>query len=353
MSNVVSLRRPGGGPLLPAVPALVEMLALRRRNRHDPFWLKENAELLQILAATGARDVDLSPLEGFSRALMSELRFFPQYYRLFLSMAVDMAALGLPGVPALEMADHVISQGLAEAELSDTHRKEVDLLLRRAGADVPVDQALEDRLHRFARASHLFCLPNRRAAYDLTHIVFHACDYGRKTLAPDAARRLGLIHVGMVAWLEENLDLLAEVVLALSFSGEAVPENWQRAISRGVGLASFAPGFEGARFDDDYHQYLVLNWAMTTLGGMAFEAGVPQNARLIQMPKPLSSALRELSLALMELGDERRADWATMRWRLWPGLSAAARQRVEAIEALPEFEGFFQVFARAGLKKGV
>ena len=201
MTNVVSLRRQGSLASDPAIPALIDLFATRRRGRHDAFWLKENAEMLQILAALGAgAQADLDPHRQRAGALMQELRFFPQYYRMYLSLAVDLRNLGLPEAPVEEMAAFVQAQDLPAIELSDTHRGEALLLLRRAGV-AAVDPALEARLARFAANSAAFCLPNRRAAYDLTHIVFHTADYGRKTIPRDPARRLSLIQAGIVAWL--------------------------------------------------------------------------------------------------------------------------------------------------------
>ncbi|MDR7125361.1 hypothetical protein [Pseudotabrizicola sp. 4114] len=352
MTNVVSLRRQGALAGDPAIPALIDLFATRRRGSHDAFWLKENAELLQILAALGAgSQADLDPLRLRAGALMHELRFFPQYYRMYLSLAVDLRDLGLTETPVEEMVAFVQAQDLPAIELSDTHRGEALLLLRRAGV-AAVDPALEARLARFAANSAAFCLPNRRAAYDLTHIVFHAADYGRKTIPRDPARRLSLIHAGIVAWLEGNLDLLAEVTLALRLSGEAVPASWAAEVAQGAGAVTFEPGSAAGPFDDDYHQYLVLNWALGLSGGCAFRGGVPGTARLIRQPRRNGAALHELSLALLEMGEARQPDWARMRWRLLPKLSEPARQRLACVESLPEFDGFFAGFSRAGSRDG-
>ncbi|MDP2082829.1 MAG: hypothetical protein U0934_19930 [Pseudotabrizicola sp.] len=352
MTNVVSLRRQEADAFQPAIPGLIDMFASRRRGRHDAFWLKENAELLQILAALGAgAEVDLEPLRLRAGTLMQELRFFPQYYRMYLSLAVDLRALGMADSPVEEMAAFVQARDLTAVELSDTHRGEAQLLLRRAGVLVE-DPALEARLVRFAANSTAFCLPNRRAAYDLTHIVFHASDYGRKPLARDPQRRISLIHAGLVAWLEGNLDLLAEVTLALRLSGEDVPEVWANAVARAADRVEFEPGHAAGPFDDDYHQYLVLNWAFALSGGDAFGGGVPGNARIIRQPLRQGAALHEMSLALLDMGDARQPDWPRMRWRLWAKLSEPARDCLLSVETMPEFEGFFAGFSRAGQGDG-
>lgn len=350
MTNIVSLRRQAALSCDPAIPGLIDLFAHRRRGQHDAFWLKENAELLQILAALEA-EVDLSPLRQRAKGLMHELRFFPQYYRMYLSLAVDLRDLGMTEAPVGEMADFICAKDLPAIELSDTHRGEAHLLLRRAGFEI-ADAALEARLARFAGHSSAFCLPNRRAAYDLTHIVFHAADYGRKTLARDPARRLSLIHVGIVAWLEGNLDLLAEVTLALRLSGEAVPEIWDESVAQAADQVDFSDARPGVSFEDDYHQYLVLNWARGVSGAAAFRGGVPHTARLIRQPLRNGAALHELSLALLDMGSARQPDWGRMRWRLWSKLSEPARQCVEKVETMPEFEGFFAGFSRAGCAEG-
>lgn len=348
MSNVVSLRRGHHQSSDPVVPDLVDLFVRRRRQRHDPFWLKENAELVQILAANRISNLDLGAFEAIATGLMAEFRFFPQYYRLYLSLAVDLSALGMPNLPLEEMASFVQQEQLMEVELSDPHRAEARLLLRRAGAHVETDADLEQRLMRFARHSRSFCLPNRRAAYDLTHVVFHASDYGRKAVMKDAAIEQSLVFAGMVAWLEDNLDLLSEVVIALCLMGATPPEQWVKAIRKDVDHVTFSPGFEGARFDDDYHQYLVSNWAVGVLGDHAFSSFVPPSARLIHQNRAKGQALRDLSMLLLDMGDSRSGHWAHMRWRIWGRLPEASKQRLSAIEELSGFDEFFEVFARAG-----
>ncbi len=350
MTNIVSLRRHATQPSLCAVPALINLFATRRRDRHDAFWLKENAELASVLVATGLRPGagDVQPYAAIGRGLLNELQFFPQYYRMMLGFALDLAALGVPDVPVAAMATHVVNEGLAGAEVSDIHRAEARLLLVRAGVDVAADDGLDARMARFTRQSATFCLPNRRAAYDLTHAVFYAADYGRVPLLPDADRRLSLIHTGMVAWLDGNLDLLAEVTVALRLGGDIVPGLWADAVARAAGRVDYAPGSAEGPFDDDYHQVLVLNWALAAAGGQPFAGDVPAAARIMRQSPRQSVALRELSVQLLDLADARTSDWDRMRWRIWPRLSEPARACISAIEGWAEFEGFFAGFSRAG-----
>ena len=347
MSNVVSLhaQRQGQSALLPAAPALIELFAFGRRDRHDAYWLKENAELLQILAATGARP-DVSAYGQAAATLADEMQFFPQYYRLYLSLALDLAALGLPGVPVAAMAAQVVRDGLIEAELSDAHRGEAHALLRRAGVQSE-DPALRRRLECFAGASHTFALPNRRAGYDLTHYVFHATDYGRSSAVFDTSCRQSLINAGLVAWLDDDLDLLAEITIALRLAGMAVPPVWDTALQTGLGAFGCEKADRDAGFADDYHAYFVMNWAQALRGGVAFDGLLPDRTARFHRPATRVNALREVSLALLDMGSARGPDWGAMRWRLWPRLSEAARNRLSLVEDLPEFAAFFSRFSRS------
>lgn len=352
MSNIVALRRQTAASGLSNASDLIYLFAHRRRGQHDAFWLKENAELLQILAALGgATDLDLTPLIPRAQGLLSELRFFPQYYRMYLSLALDLRDLGLKGVPVDAMADFVKANAFYDIELSDCHRSEARLLLARAGHGLAIDPGLDERLASFCENAALFCLPNRCAAYDLTHIVFHMTRYGRVAVPANAARRASLLHAGVVAWLEGNLDLLAEVVLALRFCNDTFPDIWLRALEQGAD-ASFAPGAAGCSLDDDYHQYLVVNWAVTKAGGTGFCGAVPPTARFIRQQPRQQPALQEVSLALLNAGDTRVNDWSVMRWRLWSKLSEPTRARLMAVETMPEFEGFFAGFSRADRARG-
>ena len=142
------------------------------------------------------------------------------------------------------------------------------------------------------------------------------------------------------------------MTLALRLSGEAVPAAWAAEVAQAAEAVTFDPGSAAGPFDDDYHQYLVLNWALGLSGGLPFRDGVPGTARLIRQPRRNGAGLQELSLALLDMGDARQPDWARMRWRLWSKLSEPARQRLASVESLPDFEGFFVGFSRAGSPEG-
>lgn len=351
-ANVISLQQYATQKMQLPLAGLVDMFAHCRRGKHDPFWLKENAELVQILAATQASVTpsDLAPYEDFAAGVMKELRFFPQYYRLFLSIALDLDKMGLPNVPVQEMAEFIHKNALYDIELSDTHRSESFSLLARAGIDASsVDPTLNERLTRFFQNSKLFSLPNRRAAYDLFHIVFHKTDYGRREIEKDIALRLSLMNAGMVAWLEDNLDLLSEVVISLRLCGEDVPNVWADAITSSISHMEFSTSHDNTPINDEYHQYFVMNWAASTIGKSSFGDMVPTGATLIRQGFARINALQELSMALFEMGETRQPDWAQTRWKLWKHLSYGARKKLEVLEEFEEFEGFFEEFSRSNV----
>ena len=61
--------------------ALLTSFAQHRRHADDVFWLKENAEILNILECTGTRpgEAALETYAEFYQTVKSRLRFFPQY----------------------------------------------------------------------------------------------------------------------------------------------------------------------------------------------------------------------------------------------------------------------------------
>ena len=149
-------------------------LLQQRRPMGDVMWLKENAEFLCVLRATGASlppDV-LALYHPIYASLAQQAGDFPQYYRFFLSMALDLEDLGMPGRVGLVLAQCCADQRLDLVELSDQQRAEAVALFARPGLGRP-DPALGQRLAGFMGQSSQFAMPNQNAAYALTHLVFY------------------------------------------------------------------------------------------------------------------------------------------------------------------------------------
>lgn len=156
MSNVIaSNAMPHSQNLQDQVPASIDCFARQRKVTDDVFWLKENADLLNILECTGQQVSQgaLEPHAAFYVSLPERWAFFPQYYRFLLSIGLDLEALGLPGDLLQRLCASVAAQGLPEAELSDLQRAEARRLLQRRGMAGRSDAGLDDRLRRFINRS--------------------------------------------------------------------------------------------------------------------------------------------------------------------------------------------------------
>ncbi len=351
MSNVVTLNLPGRCSPQTARARLLSCFATQRRAPDDVFWLKENAELLGILVTTGA-DVapdDLAVFTEFYDNIDERLRFFPQYYRFLLSICLDLEDLGMRGDKGAALCARVARQGLARSEMSDLQRAEARRLLARRGAAGPVDGgALGARLHRFMAQSATFAMPNKKAAYELTHLVFYLSNYGACVPEIGTQAHLSLQYAGLLAFLDGDMDLLAEVCTALRFAGQRPSEIWDAAVqATHAGYSVLADG-QGT-LHDGYHEYLVTGWAARVAGGSGFGAAVPEGSLRFARAGTAPGALRAMSECMYDLGARRSSDWGAMRAHVLAYLGPDAHGvLVQAERSSSCFDGFFEGFARAG-----
>jgi hypothetical protein len=86
MSNIISFPQ-RIRPLEEAgrIGILIDCFCNRRRTTEDVFWLKENAELLNLLETSTVtlNTSDLTHYQNFYDSLEHRLCFFPQYYRFY------------------------------------------------------------------------------------------------------------------------------------------------------------------------------------------------------------------------------------------------------------------------------
>lgn len=362
MTNVISFAKPASGLRGPRLTgsarfgALTTCFATQRRVSEDVFWLKENAELLNIFQATSAHcgenppDVmsadALAPYEAFYHSALERIAFFPQYYRFLLGIVLDLEDLGMPGDVGQQLCAHVERQQLAEADLSDLQRGEAMRLLARRGCSVSGSDDLNSRLHRFIAHTANFTVPNRKAAYELTHIIFYLTDYGHRKIAFDKAVYRSLIYTGILALLEDNHDLLAEVCISLRYAGFDVPTDWDDAINRASRAFRIRPDLDG--HGDDYHCYLMLNWSRKTAGLDAFEGPYHGTGMAFFSGTDPQGALRSLSYVLYTHSEYRVQEWDRMKARVFPQLSGPVADHIEYVrQTTPEFDSFFAQFARS------
>lgn len=333
---------------------LVTAIAQGRWPTDSVYWLKEIAEVLSVLEETGGtatpamHDALAGPLSG----LGARMTFFPQYYRFFLAIALSAEALGLlPQGRAGELGDWVVDQGWPDSELNDLNRAEVRYLLRRAGCRDADDPDLDRRLHRFMERPATFAIPNRKAAYELTHLVFYLSDHGRRDPGLSAAVLQSLRHAGTLAFLEQNADLLAEICLCLLYAGQEIPELWLGLVAETAKSFAFQAK-SGMAENDDCHCLFVCHWLLGKVGLAAFQFRAPMpgpgQSLIVRAPQPVALPLREVSMYLLGLGAGRSGDWVGMRDPLSNALSPAARQIVMQAEAADDqFDEFFAAFARS------
>ncbi|MCC1493325.1 hypothetical protein [Cognatishimia sp. F0-27] len=350
MSNVISLKFSNRiAPLPERLSELVALFAEHRRSGDDVFWLKENAEILNILECTGLplEPQALAVHASFYAKMRERLGFFPQYYRFLLSMALDLEALGMPGREAERMVAFAAEQGLAEAELSDLQRAEARRLMARRGVDPIRDPGLNDRLRAFASRTATFALPNKKAAYELTHIAYYLSEYGRRDPDLPEAALQSLHFAGLTAFLDQNADLLAEICIALRYAGQTPPEVWTAWIARETAAFAVESG-PMVGLGDAYHEFFVCNWHAATCAQEPFRAPLSATrTRFDRGARP--AALGEISQAILAQGEARSGDWGVMQSRMASLLSEQAQDVLfAAAQSSDQFDAFFEGFARAG-----
>ena len=335
--------------------ALLTTFARTRRSEDDVFWLKENAEMLNIMQSTKQRPgaEALATYGAFYEQIETRMEFFPQYYRFLLSICLDLEDLGMPGSKGSALTQWAARQGLAEAELSDLQRAEARRLCARRGVEaLPEDPGLEARLRQFAGRAETFAMPNKKAAYELTHIVFYLSEYGQHDPQICAAIHRSLLFAGTLAFLDYNADLLAEICIALRFARRAPPPTWEMWLTQQMKSFTLASS-DTAGLQDDYHEYLMLNWFLDHSGHDGFVAQVPEGSVVFSRVRPQAGPLRELSEAMYAMGAHRSDDWEVMRDTVAGRVSDQAQAAIMAAEASTgEFSAFFAGFARVGLHGG-
>lgn len=296
-------------------------------------------------------DEALSPHQGFYDQVEKRLGFFPQYYRFLLSICLDLEDLGLPGQKGEALSAWIAQEGLADAELSDLQRLEARRLMMRRGIDpLATDPGLEERVRGFIDRSDTFAMPNKKAAYELTHIVFYLSEYGRRDPQLSQEALTSLEFAGILAYLDQNADLLAEICVAMRYAGKTpstIWENWLERETHRFGIET-GPMVDTA---DNYHDYFVCNWLMAVSGRDAFRKEAVFDRMGFYRAAPFAGPLREMSECMFQLEDARSKDWQSMKSLVEDSLTEIGHDILaEAQLSSDKFEDFFAGFARTGLR---
>jgi hypothetical protein len=346
-ANVISLSQHFKSKANP-LGNLTQCFAEHRKDQTDVYWLKENAELLNIFECSDL-PINLSDFEcykAFYQTLPDRIAFFPQYYRFLASIALDLEALGMEGQVAEQLCQFISEQGLAEAELSDLQRAEAMRLLARRDITTHGTNILIGRLHAFMDQSCRFALPNRKLAYELTHIVFYLSEYGRRDPKISTKAVQSLMFTGILAHLEENADLLSEVCISLRYAGQKPPKPWEDLLARRA-LDFDIKASHARESEDQYHEYFVTNWAIAQSGGHAFTANYNSGGQVFYNKATPAGVMRALSQAIFERPAFRCASWEASEHELKAALPDYMCAHLEnVIDATSEFDAFFEHFAR-------
>ncbi len=193
-------------------------------------------------------------------------------------------------------------------------------------------------------------MPNKKAAYELTHIVFYLSEYGRKDPELSAAALRSLEYAGILAYLDQNADLLAEVCVAMRYAGYVPSPVWEGWLERDTHRFTVEAG-STVSVQDDYHEYFVCNWMLACAGRDNFVHDTDGARIALTRPAGYAGPLRHLSQHLFDLDQNRNADWQVMRDSLTHDLDEIGLDiLIEAEQSTEHFDAFFAGFARTGLR---
>jgi len=296
---------------------IVKAFAKLRNEGLNFSFLKENGELLQIAATSGMKmeSQSLGLYQDMYGNVLKLCELYPPFYRFFLAITLDLEALGMPGHMGEALTDYVINKNLFDYETSDTRRWEILNLLERTEREPKVRfdtrAELEKRAHGFFNTPDQYTKFNRPIFYEFTHIIFFWTNYGKTPFSPTPELLKSLTYIGLLSYLDDDFDLLAEVCMCFKFVGKVAPEPWICACEPGLNTLKIEfhdrKNISAGSIADEYHIYLVLNWFLKQFGKEAFVEKFERGVPFFTKKAPTQSALSALSQVLhkMTLLDKR------------------------------------------------
>ena len=287
---------------------MVEAFALKRNPALSFPFLKENGELLAITIDSGflVEPRALEHYADFHSKAFKLTKLYPQYYRFILSMVIHLEAGGLQVGEAAKIADYVIENDLLLLDTSETRKLETLTLLSNLKPLSKTYKKIYDgivyNVDQLIKNPELYTKFNKPLFYDLTHIIFFLSDYGKKSLPLQNDVTQCLIYIGLLALLDNDADLLAEVCVCLRYINSKIARYWDDFLQKSLKeikvtyhdtvMSALNPSA------DEYHIYLVLNWYQALQKRPAFETrfnGEKPSFSLPEMPQSVLSKLSDYS----------------------------------------------------------
>ena len=250
----------------------VQAFAVKRNNELSFAYLKENGELLSIAASSGLllEPAALEHYRVFYDNALPTCKFFPQYFRFILGIVMDLENLGYQGNTGEKICEYVVQQGYLDYETSDTRRLEILTLLARRRPDGTLEKSYRNKLiqsiDKFISRPEHFVVFNKPLFYELTHFIFFLTNYGEAPCPLKNPPIEALTNVGILALLDDDVDLLSEICICFKFLGEKPPIFWETYVENSLSDikitfdTSFASVMNSAI--DEYHAYFMMNWLL-------------------------------------------------------------------------------------------
>jgi len=282
-----------------------EAFAVKRNPTLSFPFFKENGELLSITSNLGclADPRALDAYQEFYDNASILMECYPQYYRFFLGIVLDLENLGLQGNMGATLCEMTSDKSLLFYDTSDLRRMEAILLLSNRRELTANEQDLRtstyNNINNFIARPEHFTKFNRPFFYDLTHFIFYLTDYGRNPFPLENSPLECLHYIGLLALLDNDEDLLAEVAICLNYMGHEIPSFWDKELTgfknkiRIVYDETVQSALNPAV--DEYHSYFVLNWYYGVIGQDIFTERFNGRTPNFALPPKPTSLLSKIS----------------------------------------------------------
>jgi len=283
----------------------ISSFAVKRNDKLSFAYLKENGELLSIAASSGLllEPAALEHYRSFYANALKTCKFFPQYFRFILGIVLDLEDLGYQGNTGKQICDFVVSQGYLDFETTDLRRLEILTLLARRRTDSAIERKYRkqiiENVDKFISKPDHFVIFNKPLFYELTHFIFFLTNYGKNESPLKNSLIECLTNVGILALLDDDVDLLAETCICFTFLGKNPPAFWEHYVEESLSKVtitfdtSVASAMNSAT--DEYHIYFMMNWLLALRKLPTFTERFNGRTPYFSLPQNKSSVLSILS----------------------------------------------------------